>query len=87
MALDIKVHRPHHVRQEGGQKREKPSFLILKPINPELFASYFISVALSLFDEREFIAFTAEPMLASFQAAHLAGDKNGSNILARAGAA
>lgn len=34
MALDIKVHRPHHVRNEGEQKREKSNFLILEPINP-----------------------------------------------------
>lgn len=49
MALDIKVHRPHHVGNEGGQKRQKSKVLILKPINPELLASYSVLVALSLF--------------------------------------
>lgn len=49
MALDIKLHRPHHVENEGGQEREKSNLLILKPINPELFASYLISIGLSLF--------------------------------------
>lgn len=84
MALDIKVHRPHHVRNEGEQKREKSNFLVLEPINPELFASYLVLVALSL--TREFIA-TADATLASLRAGLFVGDENGCSILARPGAA
>lgn len=64
------------------------NLFVLKPINPEFFASYIIFIALSLVsEEREFSAFTADPTLTSFRAGRFLGDENGCNILARPGAA
>lgn len=88
MALTPNIHRSHHIRNEGGEKRGESNLLIWEPIYPELFASYFISVALlspvSAWCpmREEFIVFIADTTLASFRAGLSAGDESGCNILA-----
>lgn len=88
MALTSDIHRPHQVWNEGGEKRGESDFLIWELTYPELFASYFISVALlspvaSWCPMRgEFILFIAYTTLASFRAGLSAGDESGCSILA-----
>lgn len=72
MAPTSHIHRPHHVRNEGREKRGKSNLLMWEPIHLELFACYFFSVALTspvsawCLMRGEFIMFIADTTLASF---------------------
>lgn len=87
MAPTSRVHRPHHVRNEGREKRGKLDLLMWEPIHPELFACYFFAAALTspvsarCLMRGECILFIADTTLASFRAGLSAGDESGCNIL------